>query len=585
MNASQKLQWIYISALFPVMILTQSHAGMPKHLGPGSHAPELNEYKTVFHVDGKNGSGKRKSGSKKSPWATITTALKEARKEPGPRAILVAEGHYSEGTITLEEGEALFGGFSSKDWTRGIMEHPTVLDGQRQGRVMVLHADSITVDGFHIINGEMADYGAGVLCDGVSPQITNNVFQKNRVLAPEGWNPKYRHELAKDGAAIACLNGASPVIAHNIFMFNETVIGRGAAVTAHRDSHPQITNNVIMHNVVGIDDPKRSSEGAISAYGYSDPLIEGNLVAMNRAENSNDAGGIFIALWANPVIRHNWILGNYCDDDGAGLFIGGQEHRYDTPLDPVPPPSKFEVLVEKNIFMGNRNRTENSGAMRITMETRGNLINNIVAHNHGGVYLQRSEMKVFHNTIKDNLLMVETKHTVGPSDVRNNLILDTADIQAPTRYTHNASRNFTYGEGNFVIMEKNPGFREDGFTASIATMKWLPEHKLTQVDIFAETPLEGDFSGRVIRIGNFWSVVESNTPLRFFVWGQAPDAEPNVTRDFMEILPTYRPVAGASFLDRGDPGTGVMDDFEGNPRPGPGAGEDRPDLGAYELQK
>ncbi len=550
-------------------------------LGPSSAMPRLETGEVVLHVDVDGGSDTRGKGTMRAPLSTIRGAL--GRLPDGGGIILVAEGSYAEGELDIPRGVRLYGGFKRGDWTtREVMAYPTVLDGEEKGRVLRLN-DAVWLDGFHITGGKISAYGAGILCDGTSPTIVNNVIHHNVLLAPEGWNPKYRHELSWDGAGIACLNGASPVIANNIFAFNETVIGRGAAITAHMGASPVIRANVIMHNVVGTDDPMRSSEGAVSAYGEGEPLIEGNLIAMNHALTNNDAGGIFIALWVNPVIRHNWILGNFCDDDGAGLFIGGQEHRYDKPLDPVPPRADFNFLVENNIFMGNRNPTENSGAMRITMESRGRLFNNLIARNGGGVYLQRSELEVYHNTIDDELLMVETKHTLGSSDVRNNLILETADLQAPTAYTHNASRNFTYGEGNFVITESQPNFKADGFTAAVATQTWHAHLMQTQVDIFSEEAIEEDLSGRVIRIGEFWSVVASNTPLRLFIWGQVPAAEPLTTKTYMEVLPTYQPEKGAPFIDRGT-STSLRKDMLGRPRPVVGTGDNRPDLGAYEFQ-
>ena len=41
-------------------------------------------------------------------------------------------------------------------------------------------------------------------------------------------------------------------------------------------------------------------------------------------------------------------------------------------------------------IMGNRHRGSNSGAMRVTMESRALIANNVIAENKGGPYLQRS---------------------------------------------------------------------------------------------------------------------------------------------------------------------------------------------------
>lgn len=573
--------------LFPTLLILLAtlcpwQQGWSQTRGSRTEPVDLKAYATVLYVNGSTAQASGE-GSKENPFPRLQSALAATKEQPGPVAVLVAAGTYREGTLELPEAVHLFGGFEAGSWNRNIHTHPTILDGELQGRVLISRAGG-SIDGFHIIQGQVAGYGAGILCQGSSPAITNNYFRENRVLAPRDWEPKFRHELAWDGAAIACIEGSNPLIANNTLLFNETDIGRGAGITVHLNSHPEIRNNVIMHNVVGLTDPKRSSDGGgVSIYGYCDPLVENNLIAMNRALTKNDAGGMFVALWANPVIRGNHFLGNIGDDDAGGLFIGGQEHRYERPFDPVPDPEEFDILVEDNVFMGNRNASENSGAMRITMETRGRLVNNLSARNIGGVYLQRSELSFFHNTLDDDLLMVETKDTLLPSDVRNNIILGKTELYAPTRFTHNATRNFTYGEGNFVVSKMNPGFIEDGFTAAVTQKRYLPVEGKTIVDLMRENPIEQDLTNRIIRIEDFWSVVAEHDGLRVIVYGRVPDFSEKGTNPYLEILPTYQLKEDSPFIDRGTPVLEITRDMKGNPRPSE-AGEDLPDLGAYEYQ-
>ena len=61
-----------------------------------------------------------------------------------------------------------------------------------------------------------------------------------------------------------------------------------------------VRNNVFLENTSGWLDPMmRSSDGgALSIYDHSSPNIEGNILVANRAISENDAGGIFVALWA-----------------------------------------------------------------------------------------------------------------------------------------------------------------------------------------------------------------------------------------------------------------------------------------------
>jgi hypothetical protein len=144
------------------------------------------------------------------------------------------------------------------------------------------------------------------------------------------------------------LNGASPQIENNLFVGNTTEVGRGGAVACHGKASPAIVRNVFLSNEAGQKDPMRSSDGgAISAFDHSHPEIRENLVIGNKALSRNDGGGIFVALWSSPVISGNLIVGNSATDDAGGLFVGGQEHRYGVPLDPVPPAAHFLVRVDR----------------------------------------------------------------------------------------------------------------------------------------------------------------------------------------------------------------------------------------------
>lgn len=573
-EASVRLRYPAFLLLIPLLLSPAQAFDWP--VGPETNPVDTAAYATVIHVCATHGDDRRGTGSPESPLASIPSALTRAISAPAPQAILVAAGAYGGATLQLKENVHLYGGFASGDWKRDILRHRTVLDGEQERRVVVA-AEGALLDGFHIKNGRVAGYGAGILCDGVTATLTNNVFAGNRVLAPEGWDPEFRHELAWDGGGLACINGSHSIVRHNRFVANDTVIGRGAGLVVHLYSHPQITRNVFMDNVAGLEDSMRSSDGAaISVYGYCDPLIENNLIAMNRALTNNDAGGIFVALWANPVIRRNWLLGNYSDDDGGALFIGGQEHRYDRPFDPVPPAERFDIRVEENILMGNRNPSGNSGAMRITMETRGRLINNVIARNYGGVYLQRSEMKVYHNTIDDDLLLIETREWLQPYDVRNNVILGFTEILAPTLFTHNATRNFTYGEGNTVVHDREGLFVDDHLTAPVHTMRHRPDAYLTQFDLYLEGRELPDMTARPIRFGEFWSAVHSHRGDRIQVWGLLPEVEPGGPLPFIEFLPTFQLEVGSPFAARGVPIPEVTEDLNRTTRPDP------PALGAFE---
>src|SRR5690606_35994402 len=163
---------------------------------------------------------------------------------------------------------------------------------------------------------------------GVSPVLSNNFFTGNRTLGPEDWAPQYLHETAHDGGAVYCRNGGNPRIVQNVFHGNRTENGRGAAIAYDGRCGGEISDNVF----VG---------GAISVFRWSSPTISGNVVLGNAAVNRNDGGGIFVALWSSAKVRDNLVVDNEAGDDAGGLFVGGEEHRYDASLDPLPDAQDF----------------------------------------------------------------------------------------------------------------------------------------------------------------------------------------------------------------------------------------------------
>src|SRR3954454_24011490 len=98
----------------------------------------------------------------------------------------------------------LYGGFAAGYWkTRDVYQHATILDARKEGPV-VIGADDARLDGFVITGGEQKAHGGGIVCDGVSPTIVNNIIVGNRTLRPvigEGLGK----QVANEGAAIALL--------------------------------------------------------------------------------------------------------------------------------------------------------------------------------------------------------------------------------------------------------------------------------------------------------------------------------------------------------------------------------------------
>lgn len=540
--------------------------------GPHTESVPDTSYRAVLHVS-LLGCDLRGDGSAGRPWRTLRHALQRCHDAaPSKRyAIKVTAGVYREGVLTLRPHVDLFGGFDARSWLRDIWKFPTILDAAGRDR-LVIGADHARLDGFVLRGGRVRGAGGALLCDGSSPAISNNIFADNATLAPTPWQPKELHETANDGGAVACLNGARPIIEHNLFAGNFTEVGRGGAV-AYSRSAGILRGNVFLDNRTGLADPMRSSDGgAISIWDWSHPEVTGNLVLHNRALARNDGGGIFVALWAAPLLCNNVIAGNYADDDGGGLFIGGQKHHYSRPPDPVPPPDKYLVRVLGNFIAGNSNRAAASGALRVTMESRVLFVNNVVAENFGPARFQRSQVTVLHNTFLDAVRYEEVSEKLGPPVFANNIMHGGFNAPAGVAPSYSVVRGGYAGEQNSDL---NCGFDEEAFVLVGSAAIYRPE--LFQTELKAPGPPARVRAGRLVRAGDRWSLVARIEGDRVFVWGDLAGARA------LEVIPWYRLRAGSPCIDSGDGRYAVKEDRDGRARPLFGGRALRVDPGAYEF--
>ncbi|MFC2084254.1 hypothetical protein ACFLS9_04280 [Bacteroidota bacterium] len=501
-----------------------------KDISPTTININLSEYSRSIYVSYTSGNDLKGTGSINQPFATIGFTLQDLKPAENEKiAVLVSTGEYFDHSLTLSEGVHLLGGFSPGNWYRDIDNNRSIINGSGKGRILSAANNSV-IDGFTITGGVIRDKGGAILCDGTSPRISNNIFSGNKTLKPEPWNPKFWHETANDGGAVYGRNGASPVIKNNLFVNNKTENGRGAAVAFDGNCKPKIIENVFLQNVAGLDDPMRSSDaGAVSIFRWCDTDIIGNVFLGNRSLSNNDGGAVFIALWSSGRINNNVFVDNACDDDAGAVFVGGQEHRYDAPLDPLPPRDKFYVSMANNVFMRNFNPSMNSGVMRFTMESRGDFKNNITAYNNG-IYFQRSEVEVVDNVIMDNFLFIETKEGLGIGTVKDNLIWADFDLQIEANIINNNMKYIYEGNGNY---SKRPVFDNDGFKLDVIASNSIRYKNYSVLSVLNKFFLDNELVNRVVKVGEKWGVVKSNDAESIQVWGDFSA----VTE--LEILPTF----------------------------------------------
>lgn len=483
--------------------------------------------------------------------------------------MLVAAGTYDKTPYQMAPWVDLWGGFEPDSWRRVPHRHATILDGGDRSRCLN-GADHAALDGFVVRGGQVRDDGGAVLCRDVSPILRNNWFVANRTKAPSNWQPRHLHENAHNGGAVAVLEGAAPTIEHNLFVDNQTEAGRGAAIAFDSRSKGVVRGNVFLNNLAGRRDPKRSSDGgAVSVFDWSHPRIVNNLFIRNEASNRNDGGGLFVALWSSPQIVGNLFVGNRSDDDGGALFLGGQEHRYERPQDPTPEEDQYAVVVRGNQFYGNANRGGKSGGLRIAMQARAILVNNLFS-DQDPVQIQDSDAALTHNTLLGNVVLNEFVAAVHQRTVANNIIRGQLTHDGKTPLIHCNAPSPTPGRGNFT---DPPLVDRRRMRLFISESKFDERLGVTELTLAARQFPQQSLAGRVVDASGHPTVVRSHTGQKMTVWGDPPEV------DQLDVLPTFALLEGSPCIDRGAQRYAAADDLQGQLRP---AGEGV-DVGADEF--
>src|SRR5438067_1021504 len=333
------------------------------HVGPQSSGVDLKAYAHVIRV------------SPTDMHRNVTSALTSVKDASSNNryAILVAAGTYNESRIPMKPHVDLYGGFSASDWKeRDVYRHATILDARGQGPVIVA-ADYARLDGFLITGGQQKAHGGGIVCDGVSPTIVNNIIVGNRTLKPE-IGEGLGKQIANEGAGIALLSGSRAYVCNNLICENSTEIGAGAGLTARGNVQAKILRNVFCNNIAGDKDNSmfhgkvgsRSSPGAaIACSEQSSPQISFNCIVLGSAPINNDAGGIWVEGNSMPPINYNWIVGNLSGDDGGGIYVMGNLYfdeggvRHDALPD-------GPVAIEDNLIVGNDCTRGGPGGVRVS---------------------------------------------------------------------------------------------------------------------------------------------------------------------------------------------------------------------------
>jgi hypothetical protein len=425
----------------------------------------------------------------------------------------------------------IFGGYSRENWERDIVKNNTFLGGQGKRRV-VLGNNNCRIDGFIITGGRSDWHGAGMLCNRTSPTISNNVFIGNCPSAPEGFvhNPERRRHVGNDGGAIACVDGANPIIRNNIIFNNKTDIGNGAGIACRDDSCPRIEYNVIWGNRTGlkdVHDTRSSNGGAISCFAGVIALISNNVIANNEAAGNSDGGGIYCEYNSSPDVYYNYVLGNTGADDGGGMEIMKCSH-----------PRIYYNFVAGNYTGGG------GGGIRMSDQGLARIHNNTIVYNKargksGAVACTNGWMMLEDNVIVNNnsgdaggiIYYNANWPQLKVPVIRNNVIRGNRKVQVDiddkkTVFEgNNIEGGYSQGKGNY---DKDPGFINDGVIGKVLSVKFDADRFVSTIEAEAGSCKGLTLAGRVVKIGGKWSVVISNDQNNIKVWGPVDKEADNI---------------------------------------------------------
>jgi len=168
----------------------------------------------------------------------------------------------------------------------------TIIDGSSAGPVVTFQTGEgthSTLSGFTIQHGS-ATFGAGVTLIGSSPTITRNVFRNNAqgaggfgaAIGGNGSSAIIERNTFQTNTCdtqftsgvVSFVNTSSPLVINNIFQRNPC---RAINMTLPEGSHPEIANNTIVQNSVGV---RVDARVATSTQLYANNIIVANGIGL-----------------------------------------------------------------------------------------------------------------------------------------------------------------------------------------------------------------------------------------------------------------------------------------------------------------
>ena len=417
--------------------------------------------------------------------------------------------------------------------------NPTILDAQRQGRVIrITGSISPIIDGFIITGGSAdglgggypwGDGGAGIYSLDASPLVVNNVITNNMnvgLSAGQGGGLYLQNAAAStviSGNTIisntAPAGGGLYIYDSNVTINGNTIVenvataayyhGGGGGLFAYGNETITISNNVFRDNTVSPGTGGTGCGGGLHIWVNMTVNVISNTIKANIAStaSSGEGGGVYFYSNGSTVVSGNTIEGNIASTASSGW--GGGLYLY-----------LNSATISSNAIVSNTATTESTasgygGGFYIGPSTSLNFVNNIIAQNcanseGGGVWIYGGHIyptagTLLHNTIADNdigaggeglyireyttLTLIDnivTGHTVG--------ITNTAPVNSTVTADHTLfdGNGIDYGSG---VISSNEVHGDPAFVAPVALDYHIGAGSAaidTGVDAGVTTDIDGD---------------------------------------------------------------------------------------------
>ena len=311
-------------------------------------------------------------------------------------------------TVYISKTVTVRGGYTAGNWdSADPVAHPTRLDAQGQGRVVVVHdAPRVTLDGLHLTGGDATGLPGGPTGDDAGGGLfAVNAFtltlSHSQVVSNTARSIVGDYRRGHGGGIYLERSSGARLEANTVRAngANRAWSGQGGGLALFSSDHVTLRDNKILDNVAA--GAANGAGGGLYLGNGSDAILEGNVVAGNVASNGANAegGGIFLYDCARAILDRNRVSGNLASrfswGYGGGVYLWGS----------------FDVTLRNTVVISNTAAANPAasgwGGGLYLHRSDATVLNSVVAGNAAlttgsGIFVMGASPRLLHTTVARN---------------------------------------------------------------------------------------------------------------------------------------------------------------------------------------